>query len=52
MAGTSPAMTLRIGRMLADINAGRQHISNQFEQVGRAWAAAMLGGEPGKDLML
>ena len=40
------------GRMLADINAGRQHISNQFEQVGRAWAAVMLGGEPGKDLML
>jgi 3-hydroxy-9,10-secoandrosta-1,3,5(10)-triene-9,17-dione monooxygenase len=40
------------GRMLADINAGRQHISNQFEQVGRAFASVMLGGEPGKDLML
>lgn len=40
------------GRMLADINAGRQHISNQFEQVGRSWAAVMLGAEPGKDLML
>jgi 3-hydroxy-9,10-secoandrosta-1,3,5(10)-triene-9,17-dione monooxygenase len=40
------------GRMLADINAGRQHISNQFEQVGRAFAAVLFGGEPGKDLML
>jgi 3-hydroxy-9,10-secoandrosta-1,3,5(10)-triene-9,17-dione monooxygenase len=40
------------GRMLADINAGRQHISNRFEQVGRAFAAVLLGGEPGKDLML
>jgi 3-hydroxy-9,10-secoandrosta-1,3,5(10)-triene-9,17-dione monooxygenase len=40
------------GRMLADINAGRQHISNQFEQVGRAFAAVLLGDEPGKDLML
>jgi len=40
------------GRILADINAGRQHISNQYEQVGRGWAAVMLGGEPGKDLML
>jgi 3-hydroxy-9,10-secoandrosta-1,3,5(10)-triene-9,17-dione monooxygenase len=40
------------GRMLADINAGRQHISNQYEQIGRAYAAVLLGGEPGKDLML
>jgi hypothetical protein len=42
----------RFGRVLADINVGRQHISNQFEQVGRAWAAVLFGGEPGKDLML
>ncbi|HEY4405216.1 MAG TPA: acyl-CoA dehydrogenase family protein [Xanthobacteraceae bacterium] len=40
------------GRMLADINAGRQHISNQYELIGRAYAAVLLGGEPGKDLML
>jgi 3-hydroxy-9,10-secoandrosta-1,3,5(10)-triene-9,17-dione monooxygenase len=40
------------GRMLADINAGRQHISNQFEQVGRSFGAVMLAGDPGKDLML
>ncbi|HWF96173.1 MAG TPA: acyl-CoA dehydrogenase family protein [Xanthobacteraceae bacterium] len=40
------------GRFLADINAGRQHISNQFEPIGRAYAAVMLGAEPAKDLML
>jgi 3-hydroxy-9,10-secoandrosta-1,3,5(10)-triene-9,17-dione monooxygenase len=40
------------GRMLADINAGRQHISNQLEPIGRAYAAVMLGAEPAKDLML
>ncbi len=40
------------GRMLADINAGRQHISNRFEQIGRAYAGVLFGGEPAKDLML
>jgi 3-hydroxy-9,10-secoandrosta-1,3,5(10)-triene-9,17-dione monooxygenase len=40
------------GRMLADITAGRQHISNQFEQIGRAYAGVLMGGEPAKDLML
>jgi 3-hydroxy-9,10-secoandrosta-1,3,5(10)-triene-9,17-dione monooxygenase len=40
------------GRMLADINAGRQHISNQFEPIGRGFGAVLLGGAPGKDLML
>jgi 3-hydroxy-9,10-secoandrosta-1,3,5(10)-triene-9,17-dione monooxygenase len=40
------------GRFLADINAGRQHISNQFEPIGRAYAAVLLGAEPAKDLML
>ena len=39
-------------RFLADINAGRQHISNQLEPIGRAYAAVMLGAEPAKDLML
>jgi hypothetical protein len=38
--------------MLADIEVGRQHISNQFEQIGRAVGAVLLGGEPGRDLML
>ena len=40
------------GRFLADINAGRQHISNQFEPIGRAYAAVLLGAGPAKDLML
>jgi 3-hydroxy-9,10-secoandrosta-1,3,5(10)-triene-9,17-dione monooxygenase len=40
------------GRMLADIHAARQHISNQFEMIGRNWGAVLLGGEPGTDLML
>jgi 3-hydroxy-9,10-secoandrosta-1,3,5(10)-triene-9,17-dione monooxygenase len=40
------------GRVLADINAARQHISNQFEMIGRNWGAVLLGGEPGKDMML
>jgi len=40
------------GRFLADINAGRQHISNQFEPIGRAYAAVLFGAEPAKDLML
>jgi 3-hydroxy-9,10-secoandrosta-1,3,5(10)-triene-9,17-dione monooxygenase len=40
------------GRMLADINAGRQHISNQYEMTGRAFGAVLFGGQPGKDLML
>jgi 3-hydroxy-9,10-secoandrosta-1,3,5(10)-triene-9,17-dione monooxygenase len=40
------------GRMLADINAARQHISNQYEPLGRTLGAVMLGGAPPKDLML
>jgi 3-hydroxy-9,10-secoandrosta-1,3,5(10)-triene-9,17-dione monooxygenase len=40
------------GRMLADITAARQHISNQLEQIGRAYADVLMGGAPGKDLML
>jgi 3-hydroxy-9,10-secoandrosta-1,3,5(10)-triene-9,17-dione monooxygenase len=30
-------------RLLADINAGRQHVNNQFEPAGRAWGGVMLG---------
>jgi 3-hydroxy-9,10-secoandrosta-1,3,5(10)-triene-9,17-dione monooxygenase len=40
------------GRMLADITAARQHISNQLEQIGRAYAGVLMGGAPAKDLML
>jgi 3-hydroxy-9,10-secoandrosta-1,3,5(10)-triene-9,17-dione monooxygenase len=31
-------------RWFADINAGRQHVNNQFEPAGRTWGAIMLGG--------
>ena len=40
------------GRMLADINVGRQHISNQFEQAGRGFGATLFGIENNKDLVL
>jgi 3-hydroxy-9,10-secoandrosta-1,3,5(10)-triene-9,17-dione monooxygenase len=40
------------GRTLADINAARQHIANQFEMVGRNWGVSILGGTPARDMML
>jgi 3-hydroxy-9,10-secoandrosta-1,3,5(10)-triene-9,17-dione monooxygenase len=40
------------GQLLADINAGRQHIANQFEMIGRNWGTAILGGNPRADMML
>jgi len=43
---------LPFGRVLADITAGRQHISNQYDSIGRNLGAAMLGIEEQKDLML
>jgi len=43
---------LPFGRVLADITAGRQHISNQYESIGRTFGAAMFGLEEVKDLML
>jgi len=43
---------LPFGRILADINAGRQHISNQYEAIGRNYGAVMLGIEDQTDLML
>ena len=42
----------RFGQLLADINAGRQHIANQFEMIGRNWGTAILGGNPRADMML
>jgi 3-hydroxy-9,10-secoandrosta-1,3,5(10)-triene-9,17-dione monooxygenase len=35
---------LPFGRILADLNAGRQHISNQPEMFGRSWGGMLLGG--------
>ena len=43
---------LPFGRILADITAGRQHISNQYESIGRNFGAFMFGIEEKKDLML
>lgn len=40
------------GRALADINAARQHIANQFEMVGRNFGVSILGGTPARDMML
>jgi 3-hydroxy-9,10-secoandrosta-1,3,5(10)-triene-9,17-dione monooxygenase len=43
---------LPFGRILADINVGRQHISNQFEQAGRSYGAALFDLEYNRDLVL
>ena len=40
------------GQLLADVNAGRQHIANQFEMIGRNWGTAILGGNPRADMMI
>jgi 3-hydroxy-9,10-secoandrosta-1,3,5(10)-triene-9,17-dione monooxygenase len=42
---------LPFGAILADLMAGRQHISNQYEYVGSNWGGLMFGQES-KDLML
>jgi 3-hydroxy-9,10-secoandrosta-1,3,5(10)-triene-9,17-dione monooxygenase len=42
---------LPFGGILADLMAGRQHISNQYEYVGSSWGGVMFGLES-KDLML
>jgi 3-hydroxy-9,10-secoandrosta-1,3,5(10)-triene-9,17-dione monooxygenase len=43
---------LPFGRILADITAGRQHVSNQHDATGRNLGAAMFGIEDQKDLMI
>jgi len=42
---------LPFGGILADLTAGRQHISNQYDYVGASWGAVMFGVE-NKDLMV
>jgi 3-hydroxy-9,10-secoandrosta-1,3,5(10)-triene-9,17-dione monooxygenase len=42
---------LPFGRILADLMAARQHISNQYDYYGSNWGAAMFGLE-NKDLLL
>ena len=43
---------LPFGRILADITAARQHVSNQYETIGRNSGAAMFGAEDTKDFSL
>ncbi len=45
------AEELPFGGILADLMAGRQHISNQYEYVGASWGGVMFGLE-NKDLMI
>ncbi len=42
---------LPFGRILADITAGRQHVSNQYESIGRNYGGALFGdrGAQGSD---
>lgn len=40
------------GRILADINAARQHLSNQYEALGRNWGRTLFGLEDNKDLVV
>jgi len=40
------------GRILADITTARQHISNQFEQAGKAAGAALFGMTETKDFVI
>jgi 3-hydroxy-9,10-secoandrosta-1,3,5(10)-triene-9,17-dione monooxygenase len=42
---------LPFGGILADLTAGRQHLSNQYEHYGSNWGGVMLGVET-KDFML
>jgi 3-hydroxy-9,10-secoandrosta-1,3,5(10)-triene-9,17-dione monooxygenase len=52
-AGTAGiASDLPFGRIVSDITVGRQHISNQFEQLGRSHGAFLFGMENNKDFMV
>jgi 3-hydroxy-9,10-secoandrosta-1,3,5(10)-triene-9,17-dione monooxygenase len=43
---------LPFGRTVADVNAARQHVSNQPEYFGRGWGTMLLGGPAPAELML
>jgi 3-hydroxy-9,10-secoandrosta-1,3,5(10)-triene-9,17-dione monooxygenase len=40
------------GRMLADMTMARQHLSNQFEHLGRTYGASLFGIDNNKDMVL
>ena len=42
---------LPFGAILADLMAGRQHLSNQYEHYGSNWGGVMFGAET-KDFMV
>ena len=43
---------LPFGRTVADVNAARQHVSNQPEYFGRGWGTMLLGGPAPAELMI
>jgi 3-hydroxy-9,10-secoandrosta-1,3,5(10)-triene-9,17-dione monooxygenase len=43
---------LPFARILADMQAGRQHVACQWESIGRNWGAHMLGGTTRPDGMV
>jgi 3-hydroxy-9,10-secoandrosta-1,3,5(10)-triene-9,17-dione monooxygenase len=43
---------LPFGRILADLNAARLHLSNQFETTGRTYGATLFGIDNNKDMVL
>jgi 3-hydroxy-9,10-secoandrosta-1,3,5(10)-triene-9,17-dione monooxygenase len=43
---------LPFGRILNDITVGRQHLSNQFDQLGKSYGAFLFGIENTKDFVL
>jgi 3-hydroxy-9,10-secoandrosta-1,3,5(10)-triene-9,17-dione monooxygenase len=43
---------LPFGRVVADVNAARQHVSNQPEYFGRGWGTMLLGGPAPSELMI
>ena len=50
--GASIYADLPFGRILADINTARQHLSNQFETTGRTYGATLFGINNNKDMVL
>lgn len=52
-AGAAGSSTrLPFARILADINTGRQHMSNQVELAGLNWGAAMMGVGANSDFLI
>jgi 3-hydroxy-9,10-secoandrosta-1,3,5(10)-triene-9,17-dione monooxygenase len=50
--GLSVYSKVPFGRFFADIHVSRQHVTAQFDQIGRNWGAQMLGGALRNDPMV